>query len=157
LTPSSTSKVDTTAESGNPYWRGRLNTVDLLVLTSLDQLLLKLKILFTLLTKWAILTRRSTVLSIPLQLVFPVLMLALNKTLFLKMCYHITPQDHCQYCELTLPLASYLLDVFYMKRRLVTNNPRLLLMIIYKKLDNYNSQERKKLSRLMFSACCTKV
>jgi hypothetical protein len=33
-------------EEGKPYWRGRLNTVDLLLLTSLDQLLLILIILF---------------------------------------------------------------------------------------------------------------
>jgi hypothetical protein len=32
---------------GKSYGRGRLNTVDLLVLTSLDHLLFKLKILFT--------------------------------------------------------------------------------------------------------------
>ncbi len=32
---------------GNPYWRGRLSTVDLLVLTSLDQPLLKMLTLFT--------------------------------------------------------------------------------------------------------------
>ncbi len=32
---------------GNPYWRGRLSTVDLLVLTSLDQLVKILKTLFT--------------------------------------------------------------------------------------------------------------
>ena len=31
----------------NPYWRGRLSTVDLLVLTNLKQLLFLLKILFT--------------------------------------------------------------------------------------------------------------
>jgi hypothetical protein len=41
------------------------------VLTSLDQLIFKLKILLTLVTKQATLTRRSTVLSLPLQLVFP--------------------------------------------------------------------------------------
>jgi len=28
---------------GKPYWKGRLSTVDLLALTSLDQLILKLK------------------------------------------------------------------------------------------------------------------
>jgi hypothetical protein len=44
--------------------------VDLLVLTSLDQLIFILKILFTFDTKQAILIRRSTVLSLPLQLVF---------------------------------------------------------------------------------------
>ncbi len=50
---------------------GRLSTVDLLVLTSLDQLIFKLEILFSFLTKQAILMRRSTVLSFPPQLVFP--------------------------------------------------------------------------------------
>ncbi len=53
------------------YWRGRLSTVDLLVLTSLDQLLFTLKILFTFLTKQATIMRKSTVLSLSPQLVFP--------------------------------------------------------------------------------------
>jgi hypothetical protein len=44
---------------------------DLLVLTSLDQLLFILKILFNFITKQATSTRRSTVLSLPLQLGFP--------------------------------------------------------------------------------------
>jgi hypothetical protein len=34
------------AEAGNPYWRGRLSTVDLLVLTSLAKLLLKKQTFF---------------------------------------------------------------------------------------------------------------
>ncbi len=51
--------------------RERFSTVDLLVLTSLDQLLLTLAKLFSFLTKQATLMRRSTVLSAPLQLVFP--------------------------------------------------------------------------------------
>ncbi len=50
--------------------KGRLSTVDLLVLTSLDQLLLILKIIFILISK-AALFRRSTVLSLPPQLAFP--------------------------------------------------------------------------------------
>ncbi len=29
-----------TPKAGNPYWKGRLSTIDLLVLTSLDQLFL---------------------------------------------------------------------------------------------------------------------
>jgi hypothetical protein len=49
----------------------RFSTVDLLVLTGLDQLPLILKILFTFLTKPANLMRRLIVLSLPLQLVFP--------------------------------------------------------------------------------------
>jgi hypothetical protein len=50
---------------------GRISTVDLLVLTSLDQLIFILKILFSFLQNKLILTRRSTVLSLPPQLVFP--------------------------------------------------------------------------------------
>jgi hypothetical protein len=50
---------------------GRLSTVDLLVLTSLEQLTLILKILFSFFTKQATLIRRSTVQSVPPQLVFP--------------------------------------------------------------------------------------
>jgi hypothetical protein len=46
----------------------RLGTVDLLVLTSLDQLVFILK-MFSFVTKQATLMRRSTVLSIPPQLV----------------------------------------------------------------------------------------
>jgi hypothetical protein len=67
--------------------RGRLSTVDLLALTSLGQLILRLYlsyiyyilfiiyyILFTFATCYeqAALIRRSTVLSVPLQLVFPI-------------------------------------------------------------------------------------
>jgi hypothetical protein len=47
-----------------PYGRGRLIRVDLLVLTSLDQLLSKLKILFTFVAKQTTLLRRSNVLSL---------------------------------------------------------------------------------------------
>ncbi len=47
-----------------------LGTVDLLVLTSLVQLIFILKILFTYFTKQVTLMRRSTVLNLPLQLVF---------------------------------------------------------------------------------------
>jgi hypothetical protein len=49
-------------------------TIDLLVLTSLDHVLPKLKILLllTFFTKQATLMRRSTALSLPLQLEFPV-------------------------------------------------------------------------------------
>jgi hypothetical protein len=46
-------------------------TADLRVLTSLDQLIYKPKIKFTFLTKQGIFMRRSTVLSLSLQLVFP--------------------------------------------------------------------------------------
>jgi hypothetical protein len=56
---------------GKSYWRGRLSTVDLLVLTSLYWLIFFLKILFIGVSKQATLIRRSTVLSLPLQLGFP--------------------------------------------------------------------------------------
>jgi hypothetical protein len=55
--------------SGKSYWRGRLGTVDLLVLTRLDELFI-LKILFTVFTKQPTLMRRSTLLSLPIHLVF---------------------------------------------------------------------------------------
>jgi hypothetical protein len=51
--------------------RGKLSTVDLLVLTCLDQLIVIMKILFPFFTKRATLMRRSTVLSLPHNLVFP--------------------------------------------------------------------------------------
>ncbi len=60
------------AYPGKAYWRGKPSTVDLLELTSLGQLILKLKTLFTFVTKQANLMRRSFVLSFPHQLVFPV-------------------------------------------------------------------------------------
>ncbi len=48
------------------------STVDLLIPTSLDQLVSKLKIVFSFFTKQAtFLMRRPTVLSLPPQLVFP--------------------------------------------------------------------------------------
>ncbi len=49
----------------------RISTINLLILTSLDQLLLIMKILFKCFTRQAILMRRSIVLSLPLQLVVP--------------------------------------------------------------------------------------
>jgi hypothetical protein len=54
-------------EPRKSYWRGMLSTVDLLVLTSLDQSLFILKILFTFITKQATIMR-STVLSLPLSI-----------------------------------------------------------------------------------------
>ncbi len=60
-----------TEKPGNPCGRERLCTVDLLVLSSLDQLIFKLRKSFTVVTKKGTLMRRSMVLSIPLQLVFP--------------------------------------------------------------------------------------
>jgi hypothetical protein len=52
------------AKTGKPDWSGRLSTVDLLVLTTLDELLLIMQ------TKQVTIIRRPTVLT-PLQLVFP--------------------------------------------------------------------------------------
>jgi hypothetical protein len=60
-----------TALAGKPNCRGRLSTVDLLVITSSDQVLFRLKILISLFTKQATLLRWSTVLSLPVQLAFP--------------------------------------------------------------------------------------
>jgi hypothetical protein len=56
---------------GKSFWRGRLSTVDLLLLFSSDQLYFMLKILFTSFARQAALIRRSTVLSLSPQLVFP--------------------------------------------------------------------------------------
>jgi hypothetical protein len=50
---------------------GKLSTIDLLELTSSDELLFILKILPTFVAKEATIMRRSTVLSFSLQLVFP--------------------------------------------------------------------------------------
>ncbi len=52
-------------------FRGRHGMVDFLVLTSLDQLMFKIKILFTFVIKQATLMRTSTILRILLQLVYP--------------------------------------------------------------------------------------
>ncbi len=53
------------SKPGKPFWGERISTVDLLVLTSLDQLIFKLKILFLFLQNKQM--RRSTVLSLPLS------------------------------------------------------------------------------------------
>ncbi len=58
-------------KSGNPCRRGKLGTVDLLALPSLDEVVLILKMLFTSFMRQVILIRRSTVLSHPLKLMFP--------------------------------------------------------------------------------------
>ncbi len=57
--------------TGNPYGRERISTVDLLILTSLDELIFILKMFVTFFTKQAALMRRSSVLNLPLQSVFP--------------------------------------------------------------------------------------
>jgi len=51
--------------------RGRLSTVDLIVLTSLDQLVFLIGNIIFFFTKQATLMRRPSVLSLPPQLVFP--------------------------------------------------------------------------------------
>ncbi len=58
---------------GNPYWMVRLSTVDLLVKTCLDRLLLILQTLLNFFAKisYPYDMRRSSVLSLPLPLVFP--------------------------------------------------------------------------------------
>ncbi len=54
-----------TPEAGKTYQRGKLSTVDHLVLTSLEQLLFIRNILLTVFTKQANSMRRSSVLSLP--------------------------------------------------------------------------------------------
>jgi hypothetical protein len=54
-----------TVRPGNPYRRGRISTLELLVQASLDHLLFILKLYIF--TKQPILMRRSTVLSLPLK------------------------------------------------------------------------------------------
>jgi len=63
---------------GKSYRGGRFSTVDLLVLTSFEQLIFIVKILFSFFTKQATLMKRSTVLSLPPQLVFPTCFLAVT-------------------------------------------------------------------------------
>jgi len=74
-----------TAIPGNPYWKGRLSTVDLLKLAILDQLLLIMQKLFTFLLKRATLMRSSTVLSLPVLSVFPAFMFQI----FCPMCWNV--------------------------------------------------------------------
>ncbi len=62
-------KIEESALPREALLKGRINTVNLLALTNIDLLLLIMNILFTFSQKEA--TRRSTVLSLPLQLVFP--------------------------------------------------------------------------------------
>jgi hypothetical protein len=73
LPPKGESRTKTSRQfkPGNPYGGGRLSTIDLLVLTSLDLHVFELKILFIFMTKQATLMRRSTVLSLPPQKGFP--------------------------------------------------------------------------------------
>jgi hypothetical protein len=65
--------------------KGRICTVDLLVLISSDQLLSILKLYFLLFTKQPILVRWSIVLSLPLQQEFPGLYVGdWEKTIYLR-------------------------------------------------------------------------
>jgi hypothetical protein len=57
--------------TGKPCSRERLSTTDILVLTSLDQLIFKLKILFTFIAKQGTLMWKLTVLRLPRLAVFP--------------------------------------------------------------------------------------
>ncbi len=57
-------------QTRKPYWRESICTVDLRVLSSLYWLLFILQTYFTFFTKQATRMRRSTVLSLPLQLIF---------------------------------------------------------------------------------------
>jgi hypothetical protein len=60
-----------TLAKDKPWNTNSISMVDLLVLTCLNLLILVLKILFDFVTKQTTLMRRSTVLSLPLQKVFP--------------------------------------------------------------------------------------
>ncbi len=64
--------------------KGKLSTVDLLVLTSLDQLLFIMKVWFSFFSKHATLMRRPIVLSLLHQLLFPALSLILYIFLFVN-------------------------------------------------------------------------
>jgi hypothetical protein len=57
--------------AGKSYWRGRLSRVYLLAPTSLDRLHVQMKISLTFFKEQATSIRRSTVLSLASQLVFP--------------------------------------------------------------------------------------
>ncbi len=61
------------SKAGNPYRSGRISTVDLLLLTSLDKLLFVLKILFSFFYKTSYSNEEvNRIECAPLQLVFPV-------------------------------------------------------------------------------------
>jgi len=59
--------IVSTPLSGNAHWKGKISTVDLLVVTTSNQLPFALKKYFFSLTKQAILTRKWIVLSHPLH------------------------------------------------------------------------------------------
>ncbi len=106
-------------KAGNPNWRRRISTVDLLVLTSLDQLLKLyfsffyktifldqlLKLYFF--TKQFMFTRRSTVFSFPLQQGVHGQSLAVS--VFVKNSTGSLPLDQIwQVCKLKLLIQRYL-------------------------------------------------
>jgi hypothetical protein len=64
--------------AGNSYQSGRHSTDDLLARSSLDLVIFISRILIPFVKKQATLMRRSTVLSLPLQLVFPGLSFKVN-------------------------------------------------------------------------------
>ena len=82
-----------------------LSTVDLLVLPSLDQLIFQLKILFSFFTKQATLMRRSIVLSLLPQLVFPGFKLNLIREVLLLQA------GNTKGGSITVPLTSCLTDL----------------------------------------------
>jgi hypothetical protein len=120
---------------GNPYWRGKLGTVDLLVQPNLDQLLLILKTFFVLFTKQATLTRKSTVLTLPLQLVFPALPVSLDcfplKSLFVSR----------QNGKLTKWLYLFILPSFYFILAFIKKKP-LRFLHVFKLYSKYNTKPR---------------
>ncbi len=66
-------------KAGNPYWKGKLNTVDLLWLTSFTSASFDNENINYFFEKTDTLMRRSAVLSLPLKLVFLVDELVWNK------------------------------------------------------------------------------
>ncbi len=94
----------------NSYWRGRLRTVGLHVLTSLDQLIFTMKILCTFWAKQATLMRRSTVPSLPVQLVFPGESFILKS---LATAYFLQCHFKCRHFRLlTLEMTSFPVTYF---------------------------------------------
>jgi len=82
--------------SQNPYWSGRLCTFDLLVITSFDEVLFILKILFPLFTKQATLTKRSTSLKVPWLILLP---FVVKDTFTQAIMRYISSQLHRQRLE----------------------------------------------------------
>ncbi len=115
-----------TQTRGKSYWRARLSTVDLFVLTSFDQLLFILKILFTFFTKQATLTRTSTVLSPPPQLVFLAqtqltLWLGQNKTNIMRLNWYY--YTSCKFFSVrNAPAYSSRVKILRQKRKTKAND-----------------------------------